>query len=224
MLLFKVTCLFWIFLLRILCLFFLLKHYILTRSPPAFPFSIVSVILWSPCALVGTLILARRVISKQLCLNFSLPFSDTNRYKHPSWKRRRFLRRSWGLCLQVRMFLPLPCHCLGSITEGHIQWGDERPLRERRWGSAEQFLLPTADCLQHLVVQLLSPVRLFATPPISAHEASLPFVISWSLFRLRSLMYSFPNFEPVHCSISKCYSPGPLWSSSDLARVKCFEF
>ena len=37
-LLFKVTCLFWIFLLRNLCLFFLLKHYILTRSSPAFPF------------------------------------------------------------------------------------------------------------------------------------------------------------------------------------------
>ena len=38
-----------------------------------------------------------------------------------------------------------------------------------------------------VVVQLLSPVQLFVTPWIAAHQASLSFSISWSLLKLMSI-------------------------------------
>ena len=44
-----------------------------------------------------------------------------------------------------------------------------------------------------LVVQLLSPVWLFATPWTAAHQASLSFTISWSLFKLMSVDSVMPS-------------------------------
>ena len=49
------------------------------------------------------------------------------------------------------------------------------------------------------VVQLLSHVRLFATPWTEACQASLPFTISWSLFKLMSIKSVMPSNHPVLC-------------------------
>ena len=40
---------------------------------------------------------------------------------------------------------------------------------------------------QHVVVQSLSHVHLFATPWIAAHQTSLSFAVSWRLLKLMSI-------------------------------------
>ena len=47
-----------------------------------------------------------------------------------------------------------------------------------------------------VVVQLLSCVRLFATPRTAAYQASLFFTISWGLFRLMSIELMMPSSHP----------------------------
>ena len=53
-----------------------------------------------------------------------------------------------------------------------------------------------------VVVQLLSCVRLFATPWISARQASLSFTISWSLLKL-----TYPVSRWFHPTISSSVTP-----------------
>ena len=48
-------------------------------------------------------------------------------------------------------------------------------------------------------VQLLSPVRLFATPWISAHQASLSITNSWSSLRLTSIESVMPSGHLILC-------------------------
>ena len=49
------------------------------------------------------------------------------------------------------------------------------------------FLLLSTNLLCEFVVQSLSHVQFFATPWTAEHQASLSFVISWSLLRLTSI-------------------------------------
>ena len=49
-----------------------------------------------------------------------------------------------------------------------------------------------------IIIQLLSCVGLFAAPWIAAHQASLSFTISWSLFKLMSI---YPLFFRFFCHI-----------------------
>ena len=138
-----------------------------------------------------------RVISKQLGLNFSLPFSDTNRYKHPDWKKKRFLHRSWGLCLQVRMSLLLPYHCLCSITEGYIRWGDKRPLGNGGGG------VPSNFCFRP---QTVSSILLFnclvMSDSLQPHE-------------LRHARLPCPSLSPGVCSDSCLWcTPFPILNQS----------
>ena len=51
----------------------------------------------------------------------------------------------------------------------------------------------------HLVVQLLSRVRFFATPWTAAHQASLSFTISWSLLKLMSTELVMPSNHLILC-------------------------
>ena len=44
-----------------------------------------------------------------------------------------------------------------------------------------------------VLVQLLCSVRLFATPWTAAHQASLPFTISWSLLKPMSIESMMPS-------------------------------
>ena len=56
-------------------------------------------------------------------------------------------------------------------------------------------------CFQPLsyLVQLLSHVWLFATPWTIAHQASLPFTISWSLLKLMSFELVMPSNHLILC-------------------------
>ena len=53
--------------------------------------------------------------------------------------------------------------------------------------------------LQFSSVQLLTCVRLFATPWTTAHQASLSFTISWNLFRLMSFELIMPSNHLILC-------------------------
>ena len=52
-----------------------------------------------------------------------------------------------------------------------------------------------------VVVQLLSHVRLFATPWTAAPQASLSFTISWSLRKLMSIESEMPSNHLVLCRL-----------------------
>ena len=59
----------------------------------------------------------------------------------------------------------------------------------RFWGYSFHLLLVFIDFIHTAaVVQLLSQVQLFGTPWTAAHQASLPFAISWSLLRFMSIV------------------------------------
>ena len=51
------------------------------------------------------------------------------------------------------------------------------------------------------VVQLLTHVQLFATPWTAAHQASLSFTISWSVFRLTSIELVMPSNHLILCCL-----------------------
>ena len=55
------------------------------------------------------------------------------------------------------------------------------------------------NCPQFSSVQSLSRVRLFATPWIAAHQASLPITISWSSLRLTSIKSVMPSSHLILC-------------------------
>ena len=50
-----------------------------------------------------------------------------------------------------------------------------------------------------VVVQSLSHVQLFVTLWTAAHQASLSFTISWSLFKLMSIESMMPSNHPILC-------------------------
>ena len=50
-----------------------------------------------------------------------------------------------------------------------------------------------------VVVQLLSCVRLFATPRTASHQASLSFTVSWSLLKLMSIVSMIPSNYLILC-------------------------
>ena len=52
---------------------------------------------------------------------------------------------------------------------------------------------------KYIVVQLLSHVRLFATPWTAAHQASLFFTISQSLLKLMSIESVMPSNHLILC-------------------------
>ena len=54
-------------------------------------------------------------------------------------------------------------------------------------------------CLQFSSVQSLSCVRLFATPRIAAHQASLSITNSWNLLRLMSIELVMPSSHLILC-------------------------
>ena len=53
--------------------------------------------------------------------------------------------------------------------------------------------------IQFISVQLLSHVRLFATPGTAAHQASLSITISWSSFKLTSIESVMPSSHLILC-------------------------
>ena len=72
----------------------------------------------------------------------------------------------------------------------------------------------------HLLIQLLSCIRLFATPWTAACQASLPFTIFWSLFKLMSIESVMPsnNFIPCHSLLLPLIFPSIRVFSSESAH------
>ena len=65
------------------------------------------------------------------------------------------------------------------------------------WGNRTSVLQPQGNRL--CSVQSLSRVQLFVTPWTAAHQASLSFTISWSLFKLKSIESVMPSNHLIHC-------------------------
>ena len=99
-----------------------------------------------------------------------------------------------------------------NLTTEHIPWGN----RNSTWQtSSENCLWSTSEFLTHqrinvinfvftkfggnVVVQLLSCVRLFATPWTAAHQVSLSFIISLSLLKLMSIVSVIPSSHLIIC-------------------------
>ena len=68
----------------------------------------------------------------------------------------------------------------------------------RNWAKSNR-LLGIELLAEHLVVQLLSCVRLLATPWTAARQASLSFTIPWSLLRLMSVESVMPSNHLILC-------------------------
>ena len=72
-----------------------------------------------------------------------------------------------------------------SENEDHGIWSHH--FMENRWGNSRN------SSVQFSSVQLLSRVRLFATPRIAARQASLFITVSWSSLRLTSIESVMPS-------------------------------
>ena len=76
-----------------------------------------------------------------------------------------------------------------KVAQGNFA-GDENLLYLNLDGSIRGFVV---------VVQSLSRVRLFATPWTATCQSSLPFTISWSLFKLMSIESVMPSNHLILC-------------------------
>ena len=73
-----------------------------------------------------------------------------------------------------------------------------------------QHLISPSIWIQVIVIQLLSRAQHFATPWTAAHEGSLPFTISWSLLKLRSIKSVMPsNHLVLFCTLLHLISSFP---------------
>ena len=74
------------------------------------------------------------------------------------------------------------------------------------------------------VVQLLSGVRLFATPRTAARQASLSFTISWSLLKLMSIESAMPSNRLILCHplllLPSIFPSIRVFSSESALRVR----
>ena len=77
-----------------------------------------------------------------------------------------------------------------------------QPYQILSWSSHPLLLIKILQWLPtcpKIVVQLLSSVRLFATPRTAAHQASLFFTIFWSLLKLMSIESVMPSNHLILC-------------------------
>ena len=71
-----------------------------------------------------------------------------------------------------------------------------------------------------VVVQSLSYVQLFVTPWAAAHQASLSFTISWSVFKLMSIESVMPsNHLILCCHFSSCPQSFPASGSFPVSQL-----
>ena len=80
-----------------------------------------------------------------------------------------------------------------------------------------------------IIVQLLSQVQLYATPMTAAHQASLPFTISWSLFRLKSTESVMPSnhLHPLSSTSPTIFPSIRGFSNESVLHIrwpKCWRF
>ena len=86
---------------------------------------------------------------------------------------------------------------------------------------SRQLVLRWFFCYFIVVVQLLSHVRLFATPCTEALWASLSFMISWSLLKLMSIESGMPSNHLILCHLLRLL-PQSFPSSGSFPRSQFF--
>ena len=96
------------------------------------------------------------------------------------------------------------------------------PKPNRFWISVCCIIMYNKECYI-IVVQSLNCVRLFTTPWSEAHQASLSFIISWSLLKLMSieLMMPYNHFNLCH-PFSFCPQSFPASESFPIYNEECF--
>ena len=72
-----------------------------------------------------------------------------------------------------------------------------------------------------VVVQLLSHVQLFVTPWAAAHQASLSFTISWSVFKLMFIQSVMPSNLLSAAPFSSCLHSFPATKSFSYRHITC---
>ena len=137
---------------------------------------------------------------------------STYSYQAKDSKSRRWIFLSVSP-LDPQQDLLLSCKCLGfnclKIVTGEKKLGKkgkkkeaENPctlFSENHWGAPSIFDFPPSFHPAWVVVQLLSHVRLFATPWTAAWQTSLSFTVSRSLLKLMSIESVMdPAWESSH--------------------------
>ena len=108
---------------------------------------------------------------------------------------------SQGLEQGTKTELSFQINCLHCLTSLCVCLLYSSLVSTQQYKSAEWNLTPCWICFfDFVVVQLLSRVRLFATPWTAAQQASLSFIISWSLLKLLSIESVMPSNHLVLCS------------------------
>ena len=111
--------------------------------------------------------------------------------------------------LCTRYIAKVPCMIFFYLILTTTQWGRFHGYSHfyrlgsmiseiRNWARSNK-LLGIELLAEHLVVQLLSCVRLLATPWTAACQASLSFTIPWSLLRLMSVESAMPSSNLILC-------------------------
>ena len=81
-----------------------------------------------------------------------------------------------------------------------------------------------AEAVQFSSVQLLSRVRLFVTPRIAAHQASLSITNSWSSLKLMSIESVMPSSHRILCHPLLLLPPIPpsirVFSNESILRMR----
>ena len=133
----------------------------------------------------------------------------------------------------VRLFVtPWTAACQASLSITNSQSLLKHMSIESVMKRREMIWLPTPhqDCIlpSYQSVQFLSRVQLFATPWITAHQASLPITNSWSLLKLMSIesvMPSHPLSSPSPPALNLSQHQGLFkWVSSSHQVAKVLEF
>ena len=76
-----------------------------------------------------------------------------------------------------------------------------------------------AESWEFVVVKSLSPVGLFATLWTAAHQAPLPFTISWCLLRFMCIELVILSISSSAIPISSCPQSFPAWGSFPVSRL-----
>ena len=126
--------------------------------------------------------------------------------------------------------------CLGSHRVGH-DWSDLAAAAAAAAGHLSSLCLSCRICkkgaerdIQFSSVQLLSHVQLFATPWITARQASLSIINSWSLLKLMSVESVMPSRHLILCRLLLLLPPIPpslslfQWVNSSQEVTKELEF
>ena len=121
--------------------------------------------------------------------------------------------------------VPSNSNCLNLTKEWYLIWSYNSLLSQ-----TFQFLINIYMEIQFSSVQSLSRVRLFATPWIAAHQASLSITNSWSSLRLTSIESVMPSSHLILCRPLLLLPPIPpsislfQWVNSSHEVAKVLEF